>query len=142
MATYLKFDHTSYREQDDSFTYSEFSMDRPDTYTTHSLGDTFRIVYPHDIYDLVVHQKVFPGKEYILLYAVYSTGDSFGHDQGAEIEFIELFTDAKDAKELEMLLRHSEGNSVFFNRMKYYIPWNGYFDHLDSLEQHVVRCVQ
>ncbi len=38
-----------------------------------------------------------PGKFYSLLYLVYSTGDSFGHDEDSQIEFVGVYEDPQIA---------------------------------------------
>jgi len=88
------------------------------------------------------------GKLYHLLYAVYSTGDSFGHDEGRCFEAIGLYKSRKVAEEnekrllegkpskkgewgMEQVLLKLEGTT---KQHPYYRPWNGYFESLDRLE--------
>src|SRR5210317_84780 len=68
--------------------------DRDDTYTDHNI-EGFRAAPEEDskYFDLVVPYEPEFDKEYYLLYAVYSTGDSFGHDDGSGIEYIGLYTE-------------------------------------------------
>jgi len=87
------------------------------------------------------------GKIYHLLYVVYSTGDSFGHDDGACFEAIGVYQDRKVAEENEKRLREGKptvkgqwGDRVVLlmegmaKGHEYYPPWNGYFESLDTLE--------
>jgi hypothetical protein len=105
--------------------------------------------YGRGIHEIVeVNFEPHKGKLYHLLYAVYSTGDSFGHDEGRCFEVIGLYKSRKVAD--ENLKRLHEGKpsvkgdwgaelvSMKFEGTKkphnYYRPWGGYFDRLDRLE--------
>jgi hypothetical protein len=87
------------------------------------------------------------GKIYHLLYAVYSTGDSFGHDDSACFEAIGVYQDRKIAEENEKRLREGKptvtekwGTRVVLlmegmdKGHEYHPPWNGYFESLNRLE--------
>lgn len=88
------------------------------------------------------------GKLYHLLYAVYSTGDSFGHDAGACFETIGLYKSRHIAEENEKRLREGKpskkapiyGTHVMLKMEgtvklhPYSRPWDGYFESLDCLE--------
>lgn len=50
------------------------------------------------------------GREYYLLYVEYSTGDSFGRDDG-RLEFIGLYDDVEIAKENARRIRESADKS-------------------------------
>ena len=111
------------------------SWDRADTHTTWyveglGLQDT-------DYSDSVPNYlaaKV--GDTLWVLYAVYSTGDSFGRDEDANLEFINVFARREDA----ITARHSladgnppytlsNGQTITFG----WIPWNGYFESLSYM---------
>lgn len=88
------------------------------------------------------------GELYHLLYAIYSTGDSFGHDEGRCLEVIGVYKDRDIAKEnlhrlelgkpeakgefgsMQVLLKMEGTNK----QQPYYRPWMGYFERLDRLE--------
>lgn len=85
-----------------------------------------------------------------VLYAVYSTGDSFGHDEGAYLEFLSVHKDYEVAKrnleavqgrdtaknKYTMVLEFDSGGKV-----ERHCPWDGYFESLDyvRLESLVVQ---
>ena len=83
------------------------------------------------------------GKVYHLLYAIYSTGDSFGHDEGRNLEVIGVYKDRKVAEENEKRLREGKPEKKGLVQLKvegrtelhgYHCAWNGYFESLDRLE--------
>jgi len=77
-------------------------------------------------------------KTYFLLYGIYSTGDSFHHEEG-RIEFVDLYEDGEVAwenyrrleasNEYTVTLKHETGKEYGF-----YVPWRGYFESLTSLD--------
>jgi hypothetical protein len=88
------------------------------------------------------------GQLYHLLYAVYSTGDSFGHDNGRCFEAIGVYKSRNVAEENEKRLREGKpskkapiyGTHVMLKMEgttklhPYNRPWDGYFESLDYLE--------
>lgn len=112
---------------------------RDSTHTTHSIqgislkkrgsryNETLELDYQPDADAL-----------HYLVYALYSTGDSFGHDSG-RIEFIDLFKTESDANDCHELLKKAKDGSA---RIKsgggkaytFSVPWIGYFDRLESIE--------
>jgi hypothetical protein len=86
------------------------------------------------------------GVAYYLLYAIYSTGDSFGHDEGAEIEYYGLFKpdEVEAGKRLMAALKANKKEySIEFEGKSYHCPWTGYFESLDELElSPVIRLVE
>ena len=115
--------------------------DADDTYTSHSIRG-FKVVKGY--YDLAVGFEPSYDKTYFLLYATYSTGDSFSHHEG-EIEFVDLYEDENVAYEnlrrLQQLeagysakLLHENGEEYIFN-----VPWVGYFESLSDLEVTAIR---
>lgn len=78
--------------------------------------------------------------------AQYSTGDTFGRSEGL-VSVMDAFSDLDEAKNLvEQLTRKPDkkdkGRITEFERTvngkKYYLPWVGYFEHLDMLRVHAV----
>lgn len=88
------------------------------------------------------------GQLYHLLFAVYSTGDSFGHDHGRCFEAIGVYKSRAVAEENEKRLREGKpskpakyGGTMVMLKMErtakqqpYNRPWDGYFESLDYLE--------
>lgn len=127
---------------------------RGSTHTTWSI-DGVEIVEKDEHNCLPARFEIEEGKFYYLLYGVYSTGDSFGHDADAELELVEVFKDrtvaevaaktlrehhelangrsaAKPPKNFNMWscsIKVDDGTSVDIS-----IPWNGYFENLSYLE--------
>ena len=83
------------------------------------------------------------GKVYHLLFAVYSTGDSFGYDNGKNFTAIDVYKSRKVAEENQKRLYEGKPENKGLVQLKvegrkelheYYRPWNGYFESLDRLE--------
>lgn len=91
------------------------------------------------------------GQDIHLVYARYGSGDSFGHHSG-QLHIIAAFTDPDVAKQTLERFEDSKNIVSFINgkdgyddSSKYYaisnsqicseyVPWNGYFERLESLE--------
>lgn len=93
-------------------------------------------VYP----DIMTTFEPIVGKVYHLIWAQYSTGDSFGTD-GGQYEFIDLFESEEAAKDLVSYLENIEdvnfdGNYIQEDgtEVRFYPPWIGYFEHLDFVK--------
>lgn len=71
--------------------------DRDDTWQEHYI-ESISQADENQFYDLTVEFDLDPKCEYYLLYAIYSTGDSFGHDEG-RIEFVGLYENSYAANE-------------------------------------------
>jgi len=81
------------------------------------------------------------GDEVHVVYAVYSTGDSFGHDDGAYLEVLSFHKDLEVAKRNEASVNHGHRNNderyvmtIEFDsgaKVERYCPWDGYFESLD-----------
>jgi hypothetical protein len=84
--------------------------------------------------------EVHAGEEYYLLYAVYSTGCSFGHDDNYCIEFIDLYKTKEKADEAYKLLdENANANKITFETEsgkihEYHTPWNDYFESISYIE--------
>jgi hypothetical protein len=90
---------------------------------------------------LPVDEDVEVGQTLYAVYAIYSTGDTFGHDEGACIELVSLH------KTEEITLRnviaietgYKESGSLMIEldngeKISRYCPWDGYFESLDSVQ--------
>lgn len=78
------------------------------------------------------------GKCYAL-YAVYSTGDSFGYDTNAALEFIWVFNDFDLVVKAKEYLKTVKGHDAKIDvgdgkTYPLYVPWNGYFESLSYLD--------
>lgn len=99
--------------------------------------------------DGTVSFDLVPDKPYYLLYGIYSTGDSFGHDSG-RIEFVDLYESEAFAKDMQKRLEtHDQKNSGYNvrnpqwsvklktesgKRYDFHVPWLGYFEALEYVE--------
>jgi hypothetical protein len=123
-----------------------------DTYTSHSI-EGIEIVKKNEYYDLETEFKILPNKDYYLLYAIYSTGDSFSHHEG-KIDYIYLYKTASKAEAAKTILENHDTESKDwderFNKtiktekgknLKLYISWAGYFESLTSVNIEMVRII-
>lgn len=74
-----------------------------------------------------------------LVHVRYSTGDTFGNNDG-RVTFMDIFPGDQYAKaeRLRTALGAEKGSSLDFEDKNYYVPFNGYFE---SLEDVVVTSV-
>lgn len=120
---------------------------------THING--IRIKTDKDYRDISLSFQPESGKTYYLLHATYSTGDSFGSDDGCKLYF-ELYRDEELAKRAhEQLEEHHRAYAALDKSKKtlkqfspysceitvdggskqtVHIPYHGYFEGLDSIE--------
>lgn len=110
---------------------------------------TFRNVYIVDEksnWDLVLPFDVKEGDDVWVVSAVYSTGDSFGRDDRACVEYIDGFLDKHKARACARAIEASrksyddrtEKNAEWIREdgseaKLDYVPWNGYFESLDDV---------
>jgi hypothetical protein len=87
------------------------------------------------------------GANALVVWATYSTGDSFGRSNGGSAEVFGIFTDVKSATELRDALSdfNTRGDTSRLNVttsdgqvFTQYVPWSGYFESLDSVDIDVV----
>lgn len=121
--------------------------DRGDTSTSHNIvGFHAAPESENKYYDLAVPFNPKEDVTYYVLYAVYSTGDSFGHDSGSSVEYIGFYTEdeldianenmrkvensTKDNDNWSVELKTPNGHKTFDQ----HTPWIGYFEHLDYVE--------
>jgi hypothetical protein len=96
--------------------------------------------------DVSVPFDVDDDHNYYLLYAVYTTGDSFGSD-GGNTEWIDLFRTRAAADAAKKSIEETTGSfSASYTRddgtdIKIHIPWDGYFETLDELTVKKVSTV-
>ena len=132
--------------------------DRDDTRQSHDIQG-IQIVPKKAYYDLTVSFDVVPDKSYYLIYVLYGTGDSFGHDEN-RIAFIELFQDKAKAKALKKLIEdnhaevHDKDGLSFTDSytMKYLNEqgteivlqknWEGYFESFNGCKVQEVELIE
>ena len=120
--------------------------DRASTSTDHTITG-FHAAPETDekYYDLVIPYEPQYDEEYFLLYAVYSTGDSFGHDEGAGIEYIGFYRKNQldiaqenqrkiEGQDLDSDKYSLKLNSPAAKEFDQHAPWIGYFESLDIVE--------
>ena len=142
--------HTSLRVDHDRHTHvtrsaaSDDRWDRDDTSSSHSVTG-MHIVGDDAYFDVTVPDEVLPGEHLWLVWAVYSTGDSFGHDDAYNIEFVSAHRDEDTARHNAGMLGSVPRDASYGHRVKvlldrrgttmeYTVPWLGYFESLDYVE--------
>lgn len=81
------------------------------------------------------------GVPYFLVYAVYSTGDSFSHDQDAGFEFIGLYETTEEADEMAEKVESTRKTGGFIGD-GFDTPWGGYFEDLSFVEVKTVYLLK
>lgn len=162
MSTELHFYYRSTTKQDaDYIDYGSNSSkwERPDTYTEHELleirlsklSDTLRSVSCFDYRTENTPLDLKAGDIVHVVYAVYSTGDSFGLDSKMCLEILSVHKDIAvalencdaayktddhivrgEAEKMRLVIKQDDGTS--YELKGYAIPWNGYFESLDYVE--------
>ena len=72
------------------------------------------------------------------VYAVYSDGDSFGRDDGHNLEFIMAYKSKEAAEKAKKILESCKDYNCEIElengkTLTFGIPWNGYFESLDYI---------
>lgn len=117
--------------------------DRGDTITSYTLENV--LMGESTWYDLLYDGELSLGDAVHIVYAIYSTGDSFGHDTDGMIEFITAHRNLNVAKHNKVvaescnndnndytssvMLTFDDGQSFRFTP-----PWNGYFESLSRVD--------
>jgi hypothetical protein len=138
---------TKLRVIHESYTYktrepnSDDDWDRGDTHTDHTVNG---LVIGEDsnclsLADVAVGDKIW------LVYAIYSTGDSFGHDSNEQIEFFTVHRNEEVARYNARVLEGFDSNADYNRRNKFFLslddgtqfqtvpPWCGYFESLSAV---------
>jgi hypothetical protein len=99
-------------------------------------------------YHILVGYEIDPKAEYYLLYAVYSTGDSFHRENGLH-EYIDLFRTEEEAKLAEAAFEKAPRNQDYIEytsscgiTVPYRVPWNGYFESLNYIDVKKVEVLK
>lgn len=162
--TYVKVNYDSYSELVEEGDGEQWG--RRDCYHDYHTIESISQVDEKGYHDLSVDFELHPLEEYYLVYVLYSTGDSFGHD-GGRIEFVGLFKNEKVA--IENVRRIQEHDRIYNESNRYHspkklpkgfkeftvtlvtekgkkfdvhVPWHGYFEELEDIrcEAVMVRC--
>lgn len=95
--------------------------------------------------DITVPFDVDINKSYILLWADYNTGDSFGSDRNLT-EFIDLFETVEAAEAARKALETATGDAQYTREdgsvVQMGVPWHGYFESLNSINLDLVRVTK
>jgi len=71
------------------------------------------------------------GDHVFVVVAVWSTGDTFGHDENSYAEVMAIYNDIIQASEAERMLNEAKGPVLLPHGYEVrYLPWAGYFDSL------------
>lgn len=132
MTTYIKFDVSVYR-------WSTGGYDPDDEWSRDSTDGVVSIIgatiTSKDGYDtLGTDAELKKGDTIYLVWAQYSTGDTFGND-GGQYELLEVHTDkaVADARR-EMYENLGDNRSEDVGQCVGYVPWLGYFESLDFVQ--------
>lgn len=81
-----------------------------------------------------------PGDTVYAVIVRYSTGDTFGREEGLAI-CLDVFSDKERAEELAQAAQDTDEFRMTVNDVEYYVSWVGYFESLEdvSVETLVVR---
>ena len=118
--------------------------DRASTHTEHFI---YSFEVGSNYYDLSIDFDPEFDVDYYLLFAVYSTGDTFGYDAGYNIEFLGLYEkpETADMNKKRVESRTKDDNEPatlltdFGIDYEFYIPWFGYFENLDHIDVETIR---
>jgi hypothetical protein len=108
---------------------SDDDWDRDDTYTTWDF-DQVSLDKPLHIFDTESFETGFDvnkGDVLHVVVAVWSDGNSFGHDSGRNSEVFGCFKTYEEAEELQNNLEEKNGYKP------HQLPWDGYFESLDYI---------
>lgn len=148
--TYLDF-YFGCREEISREPYEDDEWDRGDTYTSWTL-EGCSIKEEGEYFDVIAPFEVKSGDRVIVVYAIYSTGDSFGRAEGACKEVIDVFKDINKASDCVRAVEktykswddHTEKKVEWIREdgsegKLDYVPWNGYFESLDSVRSEIIE---
>ena len=116
--------------------------DRDNTASEHTL-QSIMIAGQPGYSTLAYPGKVLPGEKVYLVYAVYSTGDSFGHDEDRCVELVSVHKNIDVARANLELIKNSHSNDYTHQLVlsqdngqtwKISPPWCGYFETLYGAE--------
>lgn len=111
-------------------------------FSDRSSDESMRGYYGSETFDVEPDDH---GFVYVVI-ARYSTGDTFGNDDG-HARVMDVFNEIEKAEKLTEVLEGTvdqpSGNvsafSATFEEREYYLPWVGYFERLERIEVQAVR---
>lgn len=119
-----------------------------DNYREEHWSHSFKNIFRDDQNpDIASSLELTPGSKVLVVWLVYSSGDSFGTETGRWSNLVGIFTDSKSASQLEQAIYANAKTRNFTNDLeiitsdgqefKIYPSWNGYFESLDyvSIEE-------
>lgn len=121
---------------------SDDDWDRGDTQTTWHVSGA-KLVKKTGYKTVPYDGELKQGDTVYCLYAVYSTGDSFGHDEDGSMEFLSVhktselaFENKKNLEAGGVEIKHDNGSVE-----KIYKPWEGYFESLSfiTVDQYMLK---
>lgn len=133
MTCYVKLLADSWEEQTRNAS-SDDEWDRGDSHTTWSISGA-ELVSTHQYESVPYPGELKKGDVVYAVYVVYSTGDSFGHDSDARLEFISVHKDkaiaernlaAIESSQTPLEIHQDNGQAISMG----YVPWEGYFESL------------
>ncbi len=143
MITFIEISRNTWCDYEDRDLDSDNTWDRLNEYYSHEIHG-FNIVNERQSRDFCINYKPVPHKPYYLLYAVYSTGDSFHREEGLH-EYLDLYENREDAEKAKKeIFDQRKSSSITYTsscgkELTFGSPWYGYFDFLDSTEIEEVR---
>jgi len=152
-ATKIYIDYSSYTTVTNSADPDD-EWDRDDTSTDYYVNGL--TLEPNGSFEYCYYPgEVKEGDKIYLVYAVYSTGDSFHRDERGCIDFVGVYKDKATADLVAHVLeKHSTEDNMYGEakwtakivldngtEYDYHVGWVGYFEHLDyiSVEEFIVR---
>jgi hypothetical protein len=129
MTTYIKFEVNQR-------TWSTGGYDPEDSWSRDSTDGTVDIVgavkVEGDGYDILgIDKELTVGDVIYLVWAQYTTGDSFGRD-GAQYELLEVFTNRVEAEKRRKYYEEAKDDGSYGEKGPY-LSWFGYFENLDGV---------
>ena len=125
--------------------------DRGDTMTDWSFdeiyfGKSYKDQKSHDDLSIVISNEDYNNKNLKVVIAIWSSGDSFGHDENGSAEIMSVHKTLDEAEKASDIIRNS--SSSYFDdktpiggadlgngyKLPGYIPWDGYFESLEKVE--------
>ena len=106
------------------------SWDRASTSTDWEIPTTFTVSNQDEYKAEPLNFSPIEGSQYFMVYAIWSTGDSFGQDDRNYCESFGVFKTYKQAQKKVAEL------TVWTSA-----PWKGYFESLDTLDIQSIVCV-
>lgn len=125
---------------------SEDQWDRDDTCTDWTARNIELVTSDKAYFDVIAPFEVKLGDSLIVVYAIYSTGDSFGHDERGCKEIIDVFKSPEKAADCVRAIEATQNGYNDYSEKSAewiredgsqgkldYVPWNGYFESLDGV---------